>query len=182
MASILTESTANLTSISIFGVLKQRKLFQKGRVFISFIFNFVLIPFQMFSRLDPKKALKSAAIVASAGTVAFCGLDLLCGSEKFYAELVMPLVQKFIDAETAHNWAVKLCSHRLVPPFGQNYREYKRLETSVWGIPFKNPVGLAAGFDKVKICYSSFWLLHCCKYLFRTELRCLERRKLGLDL
>ncbi len=53
---------------------------------------------------------------------------------------------RLIDPETAHGWALTALKNGWVPkpqPF-----EDKRLNMTVWGHTFSNPVGLAAGFDK----------------------------------
>lgn len=103
---------------------------------------------EMFRRRSFRQLLKSGVIVISAGTVGFCGLEILYGSEKFYRNCIMSAVQALFDAESAHKLAVKMFANKLIPPFGQNYREYPILQTTVWGIEFRNPVGIAAGFDK----------------------------------
>lgn len=56
-----------------------------------------------------------------------------------------------IDPERAHRLALWLVKHHLaVPrlPFVPRPVDSPRLRTSVWGLSFANPVGLAAGFDK----------------------------------
>uniref|UniRef100_A0A1I8AIK6 Dihydroorotate dehydrogenase (quinone), mitochondrial n=1 Tax=Steinernema glaseri TaxID=37863 RepID=A0A1I8AIK6_9BILA len=70
------------------------------------------------------------------------------GSERFYKEVAMPLVHRFCDGETSHRLAVKVVKYGLYPRFGHNHREYPELECEVFGHKFKNPIGLAAGFDK----------------------------------
>lgn len=66
---------------------------------------------------------------------------------------VMPLVHRFTNAETAHRWGIVLAKYGLTPPFGYNRVEYPELETTVFGKKFRNPVGLAAGFDKGSFCF-----------------------------
>lgn len=58
--------------------------------------------------------------------------------------LAMPLIRP-LQPETAHNLALKALKYRLVS--GTPYDD-PVLETEVWGRTFRNPVGLAAGFDK----------------------------------
>ncbi len=58
--------------------------------------------------------------------------------------LTWPLV-RMLSPETAHNLALWALANRLVS--GAPYAD-PVLETELWGRRFKNPVGLAAGFDK----------------------------------
>ncbi|KHN80432.1 Dihydroorotate dehydrogenase (quinone), mitochondrial [Toxocara canis] len=67
---------------------------------------------------------------------------------EFTPEEVMPIVHRLMAAETAHRWGVRLAKYGLTPAFGYNRVEYPELESTVFGKKFKNPVGLAAGFDK----------------------------------
>jgi len=69
-----------------------------------------------------------------------------------YKSLIRPLLF-LLDAETAHHFSfamVRLSSRLgLAPLFRKLFLlEDKRLHRTVFGIEFKNPVGLAAGFDK----------------------------------
>lgn len=75
----------------------------------------------------------------------FAGLNIYQGNEKFYREVVMPLTG-LIDPETAHNLAVTALKWGLVPK--QNVEDTRLLRTTVWGLNFENPLGMAAGFDK----------------------------------
>lgn len=54
------------------------------------------------------------------------------------------------DAEYAHQLGVQLASHALTPV--DRVGNPPSLATKVWGIPFPNPLGLAAGFDKNADC------------------------------
>ncbi|KAM9546593.1 dihydroorotate dehydrogenase (quinone), mitochondrial-like isoform 5-T5 [Salvelinus alpinus] len=58
----------------------------------------------------------------------------------------MPLLQRIVGAETAHVMAVRLIGLGLVPL--NRYRDPASLEVNVMGRKFKNPIGIAAGFDK----------------------------------
>ncbi len=71
----------------------------------------------------------------------------------FYTKILKPIAFQ-IDPEEIHNLALKLGSilgkfwiSRTIISALYNYSN-KRLETKVLGINFKNPLGLAAGFDK----------------------------------
>lgn len=91
----------------------------------------------------------------------------------FYSNVVMPLIHKVTDAETAHELGIKVAKHApfLLPDNtedqtsfdlvgtlqrllkgGQQLQEsvtnQTSLNTTVLGIKFTNPIGLAAGFDK----------------------------------
>ncbi|PFX32264.1 dihydroorotate dehydrogenase (quinone), mitochondrial-like isoform X1 [Stylophora pistillata] len=68
------------------------------------------------------------------------------GDERFYRSIVMPAVMKVLDAERAHTFAVWLASKGLVP--ADRTGDPEILRTTVFGVPFPNPIGLAAGFDK----------------------------------
>lgn len=102
----------------------------------------------LYSKLPPGYIAKSTAIVVTSGTVLFGITGLLFGNEAFYKNQVIPLVHKLVDEETAHRLAINAAKFGLLPRFGPNHREYPELRCSVLGHKFKNPVGLAAGFDK----------------------------------
>lgn len=57
------------------------------------------------------------------------------------------------DPEKVHYWAMRMLRRGLNIPFVRNFLKKEcaspaHLERTLWGITFKNPVGLAAGFDK----------------------------------
>lgn len=70
-----------------------------------------------------------------------------------YKTLLKPVFFKF-QPETAHHLALSLFKTALlIPGFGYFFdkkynKRYPHLEKKVFGLTFKNPVGLAAGFDK----------------------------------
>jgi len=70
-----------------------------------------------------------------------------------YRLLLKPLLFK-LDPEKAHNFTVALLKFVFMLPFARSifYASYNinhpKLEREVFGLKFKNPVGLAAGFDK----------------------------------
>ena len=71
-------------------------------------------------------------------------------------KLIRPIIFFLLNGEQAHNLTVKLLKgvHH-IPGMGWILRTifcYKnpKLEREVFGIKFKNPVGLAAGFDKIQ--------------------------------
>lgn len=99
----------------------------------------------MAQRLSNKAKLKSLFTVTSSAVALFSGISLYQGSERFYSEVVIPLAQ-LIDPETAHNLAVKSLKWGLVSK--QKTEDPSLLQTTVLGLQFKNPIGMAAGFDK----------------------------------
>ncbi|XP_027871818.1 dihydroorotate dehydrogenase (quinone), mitochondrial isoform X2 [Xiphophorus couchianus] len=58
----------------------------------------------------------------------------------------MPLLQRLVGPETGHVLSVKMIGLGLVPL--NRYQDPASLEVNVLGLKFKNPVGIAAGFDK----------------------------------
>ena len=53
---------------------------------------------------------------------------------------------RVLPAEFSHTMAIKALRADLVPP--QPEYDHPALRTTVWGLDFANPIGLAAGFDK----------------------------------
>jgi len=99
----------------------------------------------MAQRLSNKAKLKSLFTVTSSAVALFGGISLYQGNERFYSEVAIPLVQ-LLDPETAHNLAVKTLKWGLIPR--QKTEDSNLLHTSILGLRFKNPIGMAAGFDK----------------------------------
>uniref|UniRef100_A0A3P8TU41 Dihydroorotate dehydrogenase (quinone), mitochondrial n=1 Tax=Amphiprion percula TaxID=161767 RepID=A0A3P8TU41_AMPPE len=93
-----------------------------------------------------KKQLKEAVKVISSGSLLFASYLTVVGDERFYANQLMPLLQRIVGPETAHVLAVKMIGLGLVPL--NRYQDPASLEVNVLGLKFKNPVGIAAGFDK----------------------------------
>ncbi|CAD6184312.1 unnamed protein product [Caenorhabditis auriculariae] len=102
----------------------------------------------IYQKLPPGQITKSTVIVLTSGLVGYTFLELLGGSENFYNKGAMPLVHRFIDGEKSHRWAVRAASWGLLPRWGWNRKEYPELHCVLFGRDIKNPVGLAAGFDK----------------------------------
>ncbi|KAF1392765.1 hypothetical protein PFLUV_G00031460 [Perca fluviatilis] len=93
-----------------------------------------------------KKQLKDAVKVIGSGSLLFASYLTAVGDERFYANQLMPLLQRIVGAETAHVLAVKMIGLGLVPL--NRYQDPASLEVNVLGLKFKNPIGIAAGFDK----------------------------------
>ena len=70
-----------------------------------------------------------------------------------YNSLVKPLMFR-LDAEQAHDamhqFACKASSNDLLKGLARLIYNYQspKLSQNLWGLPFRNPIGLAAGFDK----------------------------------
>ncbi|TAF63632.1 MAG: quinone-dependent dihydroorotate dehydrogenase [Cytophagales bacterium] len=70
-----------------------------------------------------------------------------------YKQIIRPSLFQ-LDAEQAHEWATTLMKKSLSIPFIKSWikerYQYKpnHLEKKLFGLTFKNPIGLAAGFDK----------------------------------
>ncbi|KAJ8985083.1 hypothetical protein NQ317_019768 [Molorchus minor] len=92
-----------------------------------------------------RKKLKSLLYLTVAGYGAFSAISIYKGEAKFYKNYVMPIVHK-LDAEKAHNLAVFVSEHRLLPK--SSYIDPDILKINVFGKEFPNPIGIAAGFDK----------------------------------
>ncbi|XP_026294452.1 dihydroorotate dehydrogenase (quinone), mitochondrial [Frankliniella occidentalis] len=97
------------------------------------------------SRAKAMKQLVSMAAVCTGGAAVFGAYNFYTGNEKFYETCLIPLTHRF-DPETAHNIAVMAAKYNLLPP--SNFKDSEFLHSKVWGLQFKNPVGMAAGFDK----------------------------------
>uniref|UniRef100_A0A1I7XGV1 Dihydroorotate dehydrogenase (quinone), mitochondrial n=1 Tax=Heterorhabditis bacteriophora TaxID=37862 RepID=A0A1I7XGV1_HETBA len=102
----------------------------------------------LYPKLPPGYITKSTVIVVSSGLIGYGITEMLWGSETFYSKGVMPFVHRYIDGENSHRLAVKVAAWGLLPRFGLNRKEYPELECEILGRKLKNPIGLAAGFDK----------------------------------
>ncbi|KAG2470275.1 PYRD dehydrogenase, partial [Polypterus senegalus] len=90
--------------------------------------------------------MKEAVRVIGAGGLLFVSYLTVTGDEKFYANQLMPGLQRIVGAETAHVLAVQMIRLGLVPR--SKHKDSKALEVQVLGQRFQNPLGIAAGFDK----------------------------------
>lgn len=68
-----------------------------------------------FSCSCPQKQLKDAVKVISSGSFLFASYLTAVGDERFYANQLMPLLQRIVGAEQAHVLAVKMIGLGLVP-------------------------------------------------------------------
>lgn len=69
----------------------------------------------LFHYFVQQKQLKDAVKVLSSGGLLFASYLTVVGDERFYANQLMPLLQKVVGAETAHVLAVKLIGLGVVP-------------------------------------------------------------------
>jgi len=58
--------------------------------------------------------IKSALKVCIGGFAAYAGFNIYRGDEKFYENVLVPVVQR-LDPERAHNLAVLVSKYRLIP-------------------------------------------------------------------
>ena len=77
----------------------------------------------------------------------------------FWRYLARPILFS-LPAETVHHWSMSMFHASMFPPFSSllaaiNRVADPRLRTTVFGIDFQNPVGLAAGFDKQATWFNS---------------------------
>lgn len=73
------------------------------------------------------------------------GFCIYQGDENFYNKFVMPLA-RLANPEVAHNAAVQVLKWGLLST--KDADDPASLNVDVWGMKFKNPIGMAAGFDK----------------------------------
>ncbi|KAK6477156.1 dihydroorotate dehydrogenase (quinone) [Huso huso] len=92
------------------------------------------------------KRAKDAVKVIGSGGLLFVSYLTATGDERFYANQLMPALQRIVGAETAHVLAVRFIGLGLVPR--GRHRDSPSLEVRVLGQRFQNPLGIAAGFDK----------------------------------
>lgn len=92
------------------------------------------------------RRLKEAAAVLGGGGLLFASYLVATGDPHFYAARLMPALQRLVGPEAAHALAVRLVALGIVPRRSQV--DSGMLEVEVFGRRFRNPVGLAAGFDK----------------------------------
>ncbi|KAJ7312210.1 hypothetical protein JRQ81_006594 [Phrynocephalus forsythii] len=92
------------------------------------------------------KRAKEAAVVLGGGGLIFTSYLTATGDEDFYAKRLMPVLQRLVGPETAHSLALRLVALGILP--WCNHQDSEALEVRVFGRRFRNPVGLAAGFDK----------------------------------
>ncbi|XP_037944934.1 dihydroorotate dehydrogenase (quinone), mitochondrial [Teleopsis dalmanni] len=89
--------------------------------------------------------IKSFVLVTTGAGLFFSGFSIYKGNEKFYTEVIMPVV-RHLPAETSHKLAVFACKHNIFRT--QNLPDDINLKTTFFDRTISNPIGIAAGFDK----------------------------------
>ncbi|XP_067574736.1 dihydroorotate dehydrogenase (quinone), mitochondrial isoform X1 [Pseudorca crassidens] len=93
-----------------------------------------------------KKRAQDAMVILGGGGLLFASYLTATGDECFYADHLMPALQGLLNPEAAHRLAVHVTSLGLLPR--ATFQDSDMLEVRVLGHKFRNPVGIAAGFDK----------------------------------
>nr|CAG4651101.1 EOG090X08P9 [Simocephalus serrulatus]SVE94326.1 EOG090X08P9 [Simocephalus serrulatus] len=91
------------------------------------------------------KQVTAIVTISVGGTAAFASLCIWNGNEDFYRNYVMPFTSR-LDPETSHRLAIFAMKRCLIRK--QAKPDSETLTTKLWGLNFKNPIGMAAGFDK----------------------------------
>jgi len=91
---------------------------------------------------------KSTVGVITTGGLLFIGYELATLNEKFYRDIAMPIVHRLVDPEKAHELAIRMAKRGWMTSSAKTKKDYPELECNVLGRNFKNPIGIAAGFDK----------------------------------
>lgn len=99
----------------------------------------------MVRKLTTKEKIRSLVTVTTSGLAIFTGVNIYTGNEKFYNNILMPCIRT-IDPEIAHNLAIIASKFGIISP--RSEQDSARLKSTVWGLEFSNPIGMAAGFDK----------------------------------
>ena len=80
-----------------------------------------------------------------AGAVFFGGVCIYKSNERFYSNIVMPVV-RLTPPEFVHDIGIRCMKLNM---FGKpNFNDPDSLRTNFLGMEFSNPIGIAAGFDK----------------------------------
>lgn len=89
--------------------------------------------------------LRSLGIVTAGAAVLVAGITAYKKQDSLYRTFVMPAV-RLLPAETSHQLALLACKYRVYPR--SQYEDNANLQTKFFGRMLKNPIGIAAGFDK----------------------------------
>lgn len=99
----------------------------------------------MASKVSRSEKIRSAIQILIGGNIVGFGMLAYTGDDGLYRNVIMPIF-RLLDAETAHKFAVKAAKYGFIPRM-KNF-DSPVLETTVFGLRFSNPLGIAAGFDK----------------------------------
>ena len=82
------------------------------------------------------------------GTASLSAIATFGGDPTFYSKVLMPLSQNLMEAEQAHKFAIWAGKNNFLFAPKIDKVDEKILTTKVFDKTFKNPIGLAAGFDR----------------------------------
>ncbi|XP_063698022.1 dihydroorotate dehydrogenase (quinone), mitochondrial [Culicoides brevitarsis] len=83
--------------------------------------------------------------VTGGAVLIFSGINIYRGNEKFYNDFVMPLNSR-LPPEFSHKLAIVACKYNVFPK--PKFEDSERLKVKLLNFNLKNPIGIAAGFDK----------------------------------
>ncbi|CAG7834544.1 unnamed protein product [Allacma fusca] len=95
------------------------------------------------------RKVKSIVGVGAGGVLAFGGIGLWTGNEKFFKQFVSPVLDR-IDPEFSHRAAVSMARFGFIRAACDG--DSPNLQIKIANMQLSNPVGLAAGFDKSAEC------------------------------
>ena len=98
----------------------------------------------MAIRIDKTK-LRTLIRITTSGAIFYAGICLYKGDEKFYNHVAMPL-SRYLDPEWAHKIGITALKWRFMPK--ERVEDPTILKTNFLEMNLKNPLGMAAGFDK----------------------------------
>jgi len=93
------------------------------------------------------------------GAALSVGVAAYKGNDAVWEDVLMPAARLCMDGENAHRMAVIAAKYRAVPR--RKYLNKEILHSSVWGLEFPSPVGMAAGFDKDGEAVDGLFLMGC---------------------
>ena len=102
----------------------------------------------VYNSMQRLRQLVKIGLLGTAGAASVSALAFLYGEPRFYSKVLMPLSQNLIDAERAHKLAIWAGRQNLLFAPKIEEADEKILTNKVFNMTFKNPIGLAAGFDK----------------------------------
>ncbi|XKL67850.1 hypothetical protein PGB90_003341 [Kerria lacca] len=91
------------------------------------------------------KKIRSGAIASIIGIGAFSAVNIYYDKQKFYDQILIPTIQ-YLDPELSHKLTILWFKSGLVPK--SQYKDTPILVNKIKHLSFRNPLGIAAGFDK----------------------------------
>uniref|UniRef100_A0A336MR67 Dihydroorotate dehydrogenase (quinone), mitochondrial n=1 Tax=Culicoides sonorensis TaxID=179676 RepID=A0A336MR67_CULSO len=83
--------------------------------------------------------------VTTGGVLIFSGINIYRGNERFYNDFIFPINTR-LSPELSHNLAIYACKYNVFPK--QTSPDNDKLRVKFMNFDLKNPIGMAAGFDK----------------------------------